>query len=37
MNEELRVQESQADRIRVDADTLQGKLRAVNREGFKHV
>lgn len=37
MNEELTYQDSHADRIRNDADTLQYKLQTVNREGFKRI
>ena len=37
MNEELHYQDSHADRIRRDADTLEVKLHAVNREGFKRI
>lgn len=37
MNEELLYQDSHADRIRNDADTLQYKLQNVNREGFKRI
>lgn len=37
MNEELRYQDSHADRIRNDADTLGYKLSNVNREGFKRI
>lgn len=37
MNEELTYQDSHADRIRNDADTLQYKLQNVNREGFKRI
>lgn len=37
MNQELRYQESHADRIRGDADTLGYKLQSVNREGFKRI
>lgn len=37
MNEELRYQDSHADRIRTDADTLGYKLQTVNREGFRRI
>jgi hypothetical protein len=37
MNEEIRGQEQQADRIGQDAVVLHDKLRAVNREGFKRI
>jgi hypothetical protein len=33
----LRYQDSHADRIRRDADTLEVKLHAVNREGFRRI
>lgn len=37
MNEEIRGQEQQADRIGQDAVVLHDKLRSVNREGFKRI
>lgn len=37
MNQELRYQESHAERIRGDTDTLGYKLQSVNREGFKRI